>query len=182
MDNSRVTQISKYLSYHLRHKPEKIGLSIQLGGWVGVEELLSLAEKHGFLITREELEIVVKNNNKQRFSFDESGERIRANQGHSIAIDLQLTPQIPPDLLYHGTGDRFVASILAKGLLKMSRHHVHLSGDRETARQVGMRHGKPVIFSIDSAQMYRNSYQFYRSENGVWLVDAVPPIYLSQLP
>ncbi|MCT7966264.1 RNA 2'-phosphotransferase [Laspinema sp. D1] len=176
--NYQLIKISKYLSYHLRHHPEEIGLELEPGGWVPVEALLAAAQRDQFPITRSELELVVKTSNKQRFSFDSTGTRIRANQGHSIPIDLQLDPICPPDILYHGTGEQAVDSILAQGLQKRTRHHVHLSPDIDTARQVGMRHGKPVVFTIKSAEMHQNGHLFYCSDNGVWLVDEVPPEYL----
>src|SRR5262249_54622636 len=134
-----------------------------------------------FSITPTELEEVVRTNSKQRFSFDESGERIRANQGHTTDVDLQLDPTSPPAILFHGTPRQLTDTILAEGLKKMTRHHVHLSLDVETARKVGMRHGKAVIFQIDAAAMSRDGYTFYMSANGVWLTDAVPSPYLRLL-
>ena len=163
----------------MRHTPERLGLTLAPGGWVDVDQLLAACAAHQFALTRAELEEVVANSDKQRFSFDETKTRIRANQGHSVEVDLQLEPQQPPAVLYHGTGDRSVPAILESGLLKMSRHHVHLSREIETARKVGMRHGRPVIFIVDSAAMAQAGFIFYQSENGVWLVDAVPPQYLS---
>lgn len=181
MNPKRLVKISKYLSYHLRHHPQAIGLELAPGGWVSVENLLNATHQHNFPLSRQELKEVVAKNDKQRFSFDETGTLIRANQGHSINIDLQLKPTDPPEVLYHGTGHRAVASILQKGLHKMSRHHVHLSADIETAKKVGARHGKPVVFAINTAKMQSNGYSFYRSDNGVWLVDEVPPEYLTQV-
>lgn len=178
MNNSRLVKISKYLSKNLRHTPEKIGISLAEGGWVSVDELLKASQKNGFLFTRAELDEVVAKNDKKRFSFDATGTLIRANQGHSVEVDLLLTPTLPPDVLYHGTGANAVASILQNGLCKMSRHHVHLSTDISTARKVGTRHGKPVVFLVDAAAMHKQDYEFYCSENGVWLVDYVPPKYL----
>jgi putative RNA 2'-phosphotransferase len=124
---------------------------------------------------------VVASNDKKRFSFDSTGTLIRANQGHSVEIDLQLEPAIPPDVLYHGTGHGAVEAILREGLCKMSRHHVHLSKDIATAKTVGARHGRPVVFAVDAAAMHEAGYTFYCSENGVWLVDSVPPEYLNQI-
>ncbi|UBF26164.1 RNA 2'-phosphotransferase [Kovacikia minuta CCNUW1] len=178
MDKTRQIKISKYLSKHLRHAPERLGLTLAIGGWVNVDDLLSACAAHQFPITRAELEEVVANNDKQRFSFDETRTRIRANQGHSVDVDLELQPQTPPDVLYHGTGERSVPAILQSGLRKMARHHVHLSKDVETARKVGMRHGRPVIFAIAAANMHQVGGTFYCSDNGVWLVDEVPPQYL----
>lgn len=182
MDQTQQTKISKYLSKHLRHRPERLGLTLAPGGWVGVDQLLSACAAHQFPLTRTELEHVVATNDKQRFSFDQTRTRIRANQGHSVEIDLELQPQIPPEVLYHGTGQKSVPAILQSGLLKMSRHHVHLSKDVETARKVGMRHGRPVILTIAASTMHQARFTFYCSENGVWLVDEVPPPYLTLVP
>lgn len=181
MEQTRLVKISKYLSKHLRHAPERLGLTLAAGGWVTVDELLTACATHQFPFTRAELEAVVAASDKQRFSFDETNTRIRANQGHSVDVDLQLEPQMPPDVLYHGTGEQSVQAILRSGLLKMSRHHVHLSKDVETARKVGMRHGRPVIFAIAATAMQQAGFTFYCSDNGVWLVDEVPPQYLKIL-
>jgi putative RNA 2'-phosphotransferase len=177
----RHVRVSKYLSLHLRHHPERLGLTLGAGGWVAVDQLLDACARDGFPITRAELEEVVATNDKQRYSFDETGTLIRANQGHSAPVDLELEPVEPPALLYHGTGDGSVAVIQAEGLKKMARHHVHLSADVATARKVGMRHGRPVIFAVDAAAMRRDGHLFYRSANGVWLVDSVAPQYLTLL-
>lgn len=181
MDIARQIKISKYLSKHLRHTPERLGLTLAAGGWVSVDKLLSACAVHQFPLTRAELEEVVTASDKQRFSFDETKTRIRANQGHSVEVDLQLEPQTPPDVLYHGTGEKSVPAILQSGLLKMSRHHVHLSKDIETARKVGMRHGRPVIFAVDTVAMQQAGFIFYYSDNGVWLVDRVPSQYLTSI-
>ncbi len=177
----RSVKLSKYLSKHLRHQPERLGLKLLPGGWVAIEDLLLACVANNFPITREELNEIVVNNDKKRFSFDPSERLIRANQGHSVEIDLQLEPILPPRILYHGTAKKSLDSILETGLLKMSRHHVHLSLDRETARRVGMRHGRPVILVIDSLIMHEEGHNFYRSENGVWLVDKVPAKYITVL-
>lgn len=180
MNNSRLIKISKYLSKHLRHQPERIGIKLAPGGWVSVDELLAACKKNSFQIHLTELQEVVAKNDKKRFSFDATGSLIRANQGHSVEVDLQLEPAIPPKVLYHGTGHRAVEAILQQGLRKMSRHHVHLSSDLITAHKVGKRHGRPVIFIVDAAGMQEDGYTFYCSDNGVWLVDNVPPKYLQQ--
>lgn len=180
MNDSRTVKISKYLSKHLRHQPERIGLKLAPGGWVSVDELLTACAKHSFPLNRAELDEVVARNDKKRFSFDSTGTLIRANQGHSVEVDLQLEPAVPPDVLYHGTGHAAVESIMQTGLCKMSRHHVHLSRDMATARTVGARHGRPVVFALDAAAMHKAGYTFYCSDNGVWLVDRVPPEYLRQ--
>lgn len=181
MNNSRLVKISKYLSKHLRHDPERIGLKLAPGGWVSVDELLAACKNHSFPINPAELKEVVANNDKKRFSFDATGTLIRANQGHSVEIDLQLEAVVPPDVLYHGAGHGAVEAILREGLRKMSRHHVHLSTDIITAKKVGTRHGRPIVFTVDAAAMHEEGYTFYCSDNGVWLVDNVPPNYLQQL-
>jgi putative RNA 2'-phosphotransferase len=177
----RYVTISKYLSKHLRHQPERLGLELLPGGWVSVDTLLIAASKDGFEISLSDLQQVVTTNDKQRFAFDFSGELIRANQGHSTSVDLQLTPQIPPTVLYHGTYVAAVTRILAEGLKKMSRHHVHLTTDLENARQVGARRGQSTILAIDAAAMTEDNYDFYLTANGVWLVDIVPSQYLQLL-
>ena len=181
MEYHRLVKISKYLSKHLRHQPKRIGIKISLGGWVAVDELLAACSNHSFPLTRDELNEVVANNNKKRFSFDSTGKLIRANQGHSIDVDLQLQAQIPPDVLYHGTGANAVASILNTGICPMSRHHVHLSTDIATAKAVGKRHGIPVVFTVDAAGMYKDKFNFHCSDNGVWLVERVPPEYIQKI-
>ncbi|MCL4303201.1 MAG: RNA 2'-phosphotransferase [Anaerolineae bacterium] len=175
---SRTVKISKFLSLLLRHKPETIGLTLDSAGWTSVEELLRACEQHEVPLSREELEAVVATNDKQRFSLSEDGRRIRANQGHSVEVELGYQPAEPPEFLYHGTVERFLPSIRAKGLFKGQRHHVHLSPDIATAAKVGRRRGKPVILTISSGQMYRAGYSFYQSANGVWLAEHVPPQYL----
>jgi putative RNA 2'-phosphotransferase len=181
MDEKRRVRVSKYLSKHLRHAPERLGLTLAPGGWVEVASLLAAADRDRFPISRDELEEVVRTSEKQRFAFDATRERIRANQGHSVEVDLQLEPAVPPDVLYHGTGEGSVPAILRDGLERMERHHVHLSLTAETARAVGSRHGRPVIFAVDAAAMHRAGYTFYCSANNVWLVDRVPAEYLRQL-
>ena len=181
MEKRRLVKISKYLSRHLRHRPEDLGLTLEPGGWVEVEALLEASGRRGFRISRPELEEVVARNDKRRFAFDNSGDRIRAQQGHSVPVDLGLVPADPPPELYHGTGERSAESIRKKGLQKMRRHHVHLSADPDTATRVGRRHGKPVVLVVDAGAMRRDRWTFYRSGNGVWLVDHVPPEYLRLL-
>ncbi|WP_341527761.1 RNA 2'-phosphotransferase [Nostoc sp. UHCC 0302] len=181
MSDSRLVKISRYLSKYLRHTPDAIGIKLAPGGWFAVDELLTACTKNKFPITRQELQVVVELNNKKRFSFDSTGTLIRANQGHSVEVDLQLEPVVPPDVLYHGTGHKSVESIMQAGLCKMSRHHVHLSKDIATAETVGARHGKPKVFIVDAAAMSQAGYSFYCSDNGVWLVDSVPPQYLQKI-
>lgn len=181
MNSQHLVKVSKYLSKHLRHEPERLGLELEEGGWVSVAGLLEACARQRFPITLQELDEVVTNCDKQRFAFDDTRTRIRANQGHSVEVDLQLEPVEPPPLLYHGTpqGNRDV--ILATGLLKMARHHVHLSADVATALKVGARRGKPLIFVIDAAAMRQAGHLFFCSANGVWLVEAVPPEFLRLL-
>lgn len=176
--NSRLVTVSKFLSKYLRHEPEKLGLRLESGGWVPVADLLAGAARIGFQIDRDELDRVIAENDKQRFSLDETGERIRANQGHSTEVDLQLEEVNPPEQLFHGTVSRFLDAILTEGLKKMNRHDVHLSHDVQTASKVGQRRGKPVILAIDSGRMAADGYKFRRSANGVWLTDHVPPQYI----
>ncbi|AWL87326.1 RNA 2'-phosphotransferase [Streptomyces globisporus] len=176
MDERRTVKVSKYLSKHLRHQPERIGITLDENGWVGVETLLSAAALHGFAISRAELDHVVTVNDKRRFAVD--GDRIRANQGHTVAVDLDLPPAEPPAYLYHGTVARVMDAVRAEGLRPMTRHHVHLSPDRETATRVGARRGRPLVLTVDAGAMHRAGHVFRVSANGVWLADAVPPEFL----
>ena len=181
LDEKSLVKRSKYLARHLRHQPEALGLTLDPGGWVAVDALLATMRRHGVELSRAELEEIVARNNKQRFSFDETGTRIRANQGHSIPVDLQLAPATPPDALYHGTSKATIGPILREGLQKMRRQHVHLSRDKATAIKVGSRHGAPIVLLVDAAAMARDGYRFFLSDNGVWLTDHVPPQYLRVL-
>lgn len=180
-DEKRLIRISKFLSKYLRHAPNEIGLHLDTGGWVAVDELMTASSQYGFNFTRAELDEVVTTNNKQRFSFDETGTRIRANQGHSVEVDLELPTAIPPDVLYHGTAEKNVTAILESGIARMKRHHVHLSRDVETARAVGARHGRPVVLEVDTAGMAAAGHVFYLSENKVWLTDEVPASFLKKV-
>ncbi len=179
LEAKRLIKISKYLSKHLRHQPERLGLTLEPGGWVSVRALLTACKASNFPISLRELDEVVAHNDKQRFSFDATRQKIRANQGHSIEIDLQLSPATPPPKLFHGTNARAIGQIWREGLLPMGRHHVHLSADAQTATSVGARRGKPVLLVVDSARMSDDGYDFFQSANGVWLVAAVPANYLS---
>ena len=178
LDAKRLVKLSKYLARHLRHQPEALGLSLEPGGWVAVDALLAAVRRQGVAMSRADLDEIVARNDKMRFSFDETGQRIRANQGHSAPVDLQLAPATPPETLYHGTSKATLGPILREGLRKMRRQHVHLSADRATARKVGSRHGAPGVLLVDAAAMAAAGYQFYLSDNGVWLTDSVPPQYL----
>ena len=181
MDEKRKTKISKFLSLILRHKPETIDLKLDENGWADVKELLEKSAQNGNAFTLEELETVVETNDKKRFIFDDSGEKIRASQGHSIEVEIDFEEKTPPEILYHGTAEKNVEAILQNGLQKMQRHHVHLSTEIKTAKSVGTRYGKPVIFKIDTEKMLAENFKFYVSANGVWLVESVPPEFLEIL-
>lgn len=175
-----LTRISKYISLILRHKPEVIGIKLDAHGWVDANALLAGINKK-YPINRDILEKIVRSDEKQRYTFSEDGTKIRANQGHSIQVDVELALTEPPETLHHGTAQRFVASIEGQGLLPRSRLYVHLSPNQETAEKVGCRHGEPVIYQVDAGQMHRNGYLFYLSANGVWLTKVVPATYLKRL-
>ena len=179
MKNKTVT-ISKFLSLVLRHKPQTIGIDLDPNGWVEVDVLLAQAAAYGRNISPELLAHVVESNDKKRFAMSEDGLRIRASQGHSISVGLGLEPKSPPEQLFHGTADRFLAKIMSEGLSKMNRQHVHLSSSAETATSVGARHGRPVILVVDCAAMAEDGHEFYLSANGVWLTDLVPVKYLAK--
>lgn len=176
MQQERSVKVSKYLSKHLRHQPERIGLTLDEGGWVEIDTLIAAAAAHGFRVTRDELHHVVATNDKRRFAVD--GTRIRASQGHSIDVDLGLPPATPPPYLFHGTVARHLEAIRTEGLRPMNRHDVHLSPDRATATRVGARRGRPVVLSVDAAAMHRDGHVFHVSANGVWLTKAVPSRHL----
>jgi putative RNA 2'-phosphotransferase len=180
MDRRLVT-VSKFLAKHLRHAPEALALSLQPGGWVLVDDLLAASARIGFPISYDELIECVETNDKQRFSFDHTGDLIRANQGHSVEVDLQLEEKEPPDVLFHGTVERFLASIMEEGLKKGKRHHVHLSQDIETARKVGARRGKPVILRVEAGKMHQKGFKFLLSVNGVWLTESVPVAFMGRV-
>lgn len=166
---------SVFISLILRHKPEVIGISLDRHGWASVSELIEGINKTGkYSIDMSMLEEIVRTDNKQRYSFNANKTKIRANQGHSINVDVELKEAVPPDILYHGTGEKYVESINAEGLKPKSRLYVHLSKDIDTAVSVGKRHGKPVVYQISAGEMHRQGYMFYLSENGVWLTKIVP--------
>lgn len=171
-------KISKFLSLILRHKPETINLILDENGWANVEELITKSTNDSQGFTFEELDEIVQTNDKKRFIFNEDKTKIRANQGHSIDVDLALKPQQPPEFLYHGTAENNVNSILKNGIEKRNRQHVHLSQDKETATKVGMRHGKPIILTIKTGKMSQDGILFYLSENSVWLTDFVAAEYI----
>jgi len=169
---------SKFLSLVLRHDPGRIGIVLDDAGWTDVAALLAACAQHGVSLTRADLTEIVATSDKQRFALSPDGERIRANQGHSVEVDLQLAPAEPPATLFHGTVDSAIASIRAEGLVRGQRHHVHLSSDIATATRVGGRRGKPVVLTIRAGQMAAAGHVFYCSANGVWLVDHVPPEFI----
>lgn len=166
-----LTTTSKFLSYVLRHNPDDIGLELDPEGWANIDELIAKAD---IPLTQSLLKEVVATSDKKRFIISEDGLFIRANQGHSIAINLGLEPVEPPELLYHGTATRFLDSIVEQGLLPQNRQYVHLSAEKETAIKVGQRHGKPVVLTIPALHMHRQGHQFFQAQNGVWLTIAVP--------
>ena len=173
----QLTETSRFIALILRHKPEEIGITLDEQGWANVQELIAGVSKPHPL-TVELLEEIVATDNKKRYSFNEDKTLIRANQGHSIPVDVELLETVPPKTLYHGSGEKYKSSILRQGLISKSRLYVHLSVDKETAFNVGLRHGTPVVFTVDSGQMHRDGYRFFLSVNGVWLTKAVPVRYL----
>ena len=174
-----LTETSRFLSLILRHKPEVIGISLDEHGWAEVEEVVAGIRKTR-KFDREMLEEIVKTDQKQRYSFNEDQTLIRANRGHSIPVDVELEVIEPPEILWHGTGEKYVSSIEKIGLIPKSRLYVHISGDRETAYKVGQRHGRPVVYRVLAGKMSADGYTFYRSKNGVWLTKKVPVSYLER--
>lgn len=181
--NKSVTEKSKYISFVLRHGAKEVGIAIDSQGWVLVADLMAVAARDKKAFTREELDFIVENNNKKRFAFSEDGLSIRASQGHSSeSVDIAFQPKEPPESLFHGTTVAFLDVIMAEGLKKMNRHHVHLSLSLETAVSVGSRHGKVAMLKVNSAQMQKDGFLFYCSENDVWLTDNVPARYIELVP
>lgn len=173
-------ETSKYISLILRHKPETIGITLDEHGWANVDELISgIAKTHEMNMNI--LEEIVSTDEKQRYSFNDDKTKIRANQGHSIQVDVELEEMRPPEILWHGTGEKFTGSIDEQGLIPKSRLYVHLSKDEETAFKVGTRHGKPVLYIVNAKEMFKDGYKFYLSKNGVWLTKEVPVKYLEKL-
>ena len=175
------TKISKFLSLILRHKPEAIGIELDENGWTDVEGLLQKMNSNGLGVDMALLEFVVDTNDKKRFCFNGDKTKIRASQGHSVSVDVELQLTVPPNVLYHGTAERFCESIMQSGLLKQSRNHVHLSADMDTAIAVGKRHGSPAVLKVDAGAMHKAGYEFYISANNVWLTDGVPAEYLEKI-
>ena len=178
-DDMSLKDVSKYMSLILRHKPDAIGITLDEHGWANVDELIAgIAKDNEF--NMEILEEIVRTDEKQRYSINEDKTLIRANQGHSIPVDVELEELVPPEILWHGTGEKYVTSIDKQGLIPKSRLYVHLSKDEETAINVGSRHGKPVIYLVSAKKTYEDGYKFYRSVNGVWLTKGVPLQYLQK--
>lgn len=173
--------ISKTLSLALRHNPKSLFLTLDKNGWAEVAQVLNALNKREHSIDFETLQYLVETNDKKRFAFDETLTKIRANQGHSIAVDMEFTPQEPPFELYHGTSVKFVESILKEGLTKQSRQFVHLSKDKATAQKVGERRGKAIIFKVKAQKMHQKGFLFFKSENDVWLTDNVPAEFLERI-
>ncbi|WP_328916780.1 MULTISPECIES: RNA 2'-phosphotransferase [unclassified Streptomyces] len=182
MEEKRTVKVSKFLSMVLRHRPESVGIVLDDAGWVDVDELIGACAARGRRFSRAELDHVVAHNNKKRFAYSADGRRIRASQGHSVAVELGLPAAEPPAVLYHGTAAATLPLILRDGLLPMSRQDVHLSADEETAVRVGSRHGRPVVLEVDAAGLAATGHVFRVSANGVWLTDRIPPERLRQLP
>ncbi|MFT2010201.1 RNA 2'-phosphotransferase [Pontibacter sp. 13R65] len=178
MTASEAKKLSKFLSLVLRHQPETINLMLDDGGWADIGELIATSKTKGIELDTDKLHYLVENNDKKRFSISVDSTKIRANQGHSIQVNLGLVAQEPPEHLFHGTATQNIDSIRAKGIVKGSRHHVHLSADQETVRKVGMRYGTPIVLRVDSEQMHKNGIEFYKSENGVWLTEHVAAEYI----
>jgi putative RNA 2'-phosphotransferase len=174
----QLKHISKFLSLVLRHEPEQIGLVLDEEGWADVAALIEKINKKGISLDLATLQIVVDTNDKKRFAFNEDKSRIRASQGHTVEVDLNLPPQVPPKILYHGTAIKFLPIIKEKGLFRMERQHLHLSAEEETAKNVGGRHGKPVVLVVQALAMHEKGHVFYLSDNGVWLTGQVPPAFI----
>lgn len=177
--NEPTTKASKFLSLVLRHQPESIGISLDESGWASIADLIEKSREARVFLSVDLIRKIVTSSNKMRFSISADGLRIRANQGHSVDIDLGLEAAEPPLLLYHGTATRNLASIRGQGLIKGNRQYVHLSLSRETAVTVGKRHGKPVVLIIEAGSMHKHGFEFYLSANGVWLTEHVPPEYVT---
>lgn len=178
INEKQLIKISKFLSLVLRHKPDTIGIQLDENGWTDVDTLIEKANRYGIKFDKKILNYIVDTNSKKRFAFSETLDKIRASQGHSINIELGYINQKPPETLFHGTGEKSIHSIISSGLEKRSRQHVHLSSDIETAVKVGQRHGRPVVFKVFTEQMHIDNFEFFLSDNGVWLTDNVPTKYL----
>ncbi|WP_278712971.1 RNA 2'-phosphotransferase [Eubacterium ventriosum] len=173
-------EVSRYISFILRHRPQDIGISLDEHGWANVDELIK-GINNRWSFNMEDLERIVRNDDKQRYSFNQDKTLIRANQGHSIPVDVELEKKNPPEILWHGTGKKYVESIDQEGLIPKTRLYVHLSSDYDTAIKVGKRHGEPVIYKVDTKRMTEDGYEFFLSVNGVWLTKRVPALYLEKI-
>ena len=178
MNEKERTRLSKFMSRVLRHEPSLAGISLDNNGWADIDELLKGANRKGFKVVFADLKEVVILNDKQRFKFSDDMRKIRASQGYSVKVDVELREEVPPEVLYHGTASKFVQDIKNQGLIAKSRLYVHLSADRETATRVGMRHGKHVVMVVNAEKMRWDGFVFYLSDNGVWLTERVPPEYI----
>jgi putative RNA 2'-phosphotransferase len=174
------TRISKFLSLVLRHQPDAIHIQLDEQGWTDVDVLIRQLNHHNFRISFEELKYVVASNSKKRFAFNEDCTKIRANQGHSVDVELGYEAQEPPEVLYHGTAGRFLESIMKTGLQKQARHHVHLTADPQTTVSVGQRYGKAVVLRIRALEMFKKGHAFYLADNNVWLTGHVPAEYIQE--
>lgn len=181
LSKKQENQISKFLSLVLRHKPETIALSLNEEGWAETTLLLEKINEYGIKVSLEALQLIVANNDKKRFAFNDDHSMIRASQGHSIKVELNYERKVPPEFLYHGTAIRNMESIQEKGLEKRNRHHVHLSTNKSTALAVGQRYGKATLLAIESRRMHEDGLSFFQSENNVWLTEHVPPAYLNKI-
>jgi len=175
-------RISKFLSLVLRHQPETINLTLDENGWTDAAILIGQMNANGFAVSKEILQHIVTTNSKSRFAFNDDQTKIRANQGHSVDVELGYKPKQPPSILFHGTAESSLSSISETGLEKRSRHHVHLSADTDTAIKVGQRYGKPVVLQVAASDMFNDGYQFFLSDNNVWLTDHVPVKYITRKP
>ncbi|PXW39658.1 putative RNA 2'-phosphotransferase [Erwinia sp. AG740] len=179
--SQKSTDISKFLSYILRHQPEAIGLSLDKEGWAVISDLILCAVKEGYILDNSLIHSIVDNSDKRRFTISDDGLRIRAVQGHSTQqVNISYKEKTPPEILYHGTATRFISAIREQGLIPVSRQYVHLSPDEETAIQVGQRHGKPIVLTIKAFNMYEQGFKFYQADNGVWLTDTVPYQFIQE--
>ena len=177
--SKQLSEVSKFLSYVLRHQPDAIGITLDLEGWTDIAALIAAAARDGKQLDRELIQVVVASSDKKRFAISEDGLRIRAVQGHSTrSVDIKHVEKMPPEFLYHGTATRFLDSIREEGLLPGSRQYVHLSQDEQTALAVGQRHGKPVVLKIKALLMHEQGFKFFQAENGVWLMESIPPQFL----
>lgn len=176
----KYVKLSRFVSLILRHKPETIGLTLDNQGYVSIDELLQGINNSGRTINRFILNEIVSSDNKNRYSFNENNTMIRANQGHSIPVNLNLQELTPPEILYHGTVKKYYKSIIENGLIPKDRMYVHLSEDIETAIEVGSRRGKPVLLIVKAREMYNNGYVFYKSKNGIWLISEVDNKYIKR--